>query len=759
MEIKIKKSTFIIFTAGIILLIMSGLLLGSDCIVFLKWWLMALFIGIGFMPLSAKVFSCFSDGGWIFSKVIGILFSGYLCWLIVMSGFAGFETGLVVICTLTLIVLIWTLYITISKKKDKISIQNILQKQTKSINWQLVIFEEVLFIGMFLLWTYIAGFRPEAYGTEKFMDFGFMAAMMRDSALPAQDMWFSGEPINYYYGGHYYAVFLTRLTGCDIAHTYNVMRTFVASLAFVMPFSLIWQLITDRHGTISACSNKLAIIGGVIAGAAVSLAGNMHYVIYGLLGKVLKPTGYESYWFSSSTRVIGYSPKQTDPCIHEFPSFSLLLGDLHAHVVNIYFVLLFIAVLYSMLSEYDKKYRDSEALSDLSDVILQALKDKYIWLLGLLIGIFQFTNHWDFIIYLTVAAFTLLILVFRDNGKKGILLAGWLFKTAMLIAVCELFALPFTLSYKSIFMGVGLVRERSMFYQLIILWGLPVASVLTFLIWTIVHTKKSGHKCPFIGYVTNLSLSDMFVLILGICAIGLVIIPELFYVIDIYDNGTSRCNTMFKLTYQAFIMFGITFGYVVIRLIADSKKKYWHVVAGVITTLLLLTCLYFPYGVSVWSGDISNHNGYKGLDATAYLQEKFAEDAGAICWIKENVKGNAVVLEATGEGFTDCCRVSAMTGTATPLGWVTHEYLWRNDEFICWTRLKDVDKLYTGSDEKEVKKLIDKYEIGYIFVGNQERKIYGTKLNEDLLNSLGEIVFRGDKGKSPTYIIKTGEMQ
>ncbi len=759
MTIKSKKSTIIIPAAGILLLIMSGLLLGSDSIVFLKWWLMALLIGVGFMPLSAKVFSCFSDGGWIFSKVLGILLSGYLCWLLVRSGFAGFETGTVVVCTLMLPVIIWSVYIISLKKKNENSICTIFQEHAKSINWQLVIFEEVLFIGMFLLWTYIAGFRPEAYGTEKFMDFGFMAAMMRDSALPAQDMWFAGEPINYYYGGQYYAVFLTRLTGCDIAHTYNVMRTFVASLAFVMPFALVWQIISDRNGAISRESDILAVIGGVIAGAAVSLASNMHYVIYGLLGKVLKPTGYESYWFSSSTRVIGYGPKQTDTCIHEFPSFSLLLGDLHAHVVNVYFVLLFIAVLYSMLREYDKRYKNSESLSDLSDIIFTALRDKYIWLLGLLIGIFQFTNHWDFIIYLTVAAFTLLILVFRDNGKRGILLAGWLFKTAMLIAVCELFALPFTLSYNSIFMGVGLVRERSAFYQLIILWGLPVASVLTFLIWTIVHTKKSGHKCPFIGYITNLSLSDMFVLILGICAIGLVIIPELFYVIDIYVDGTSRCNTMFKLTYQAFIMFGIMFGYVIIRLIADSKKKYWHVVAGVITTLLLLTCLYFPYGISVWSGDISNHNGYKGLDATAYLEEDFAEDAGAIRWIEENVIGNTVVLEATGEDYYDCCRVSAMTGTATPLGWVVHEYLWRNDAFICWTRLKDVDNIYTGLDEKKVKKLIDKYEIEYIFVGNQERKIYGTKLNEDLLNSLGKIVFRGNKGENPTYIIKMGETQ
>lgn len=29
------------------------------------------------------------------------------------------------------------------------------------------------------MWTYFAGFRPQAYGTEKFMDYGFMEALMR----------------------------------------------------------------------------------------------------------------------------------------------------------------------------------------------------------------------------------------------------------------------------------------------------------------------------------------------------------------------------------------------------------------------------------------------------------------------------------------------------------------------------------------------------------------------------------------------------
>ena len=95
------------------------------------------------------------------------------------------------------------------------------------------------------MWTYFAGFRPQAYGTEKFMDYGFMEAMMRSTTLPARDLWYSEGTINYYYGGQYFAVFLTKLTGSKVELTYNLMRTFVAAFAFVLPFSPSMGYVAD----------------------------------------------------------------------------------------------------------------------------------------------------------------------------------------------------------------------------------------------------------------------------------------------------------------------------------------------------------------------------------------------------------------------------------------------------------------------------------------------------------------------------------
>ena len=43
-------------------------------------------------------------------------------------------------------------------------------------------------------------------------------------------------------------------------------------------------------------------------------------------------------------------PDTTDKTIHEFPYYSFLVADLHAHVINLAFVLLLIALLVRLLS-------------------------------------------------------------------------------------------------------------------------------------------------------------------------------------------------------------------------------------------------------------------------------------------------------------------------------------------------------------------------------------------------------------------------
>ena len=352
---KIKKMILKILPAGV-LLGMAVWLLKGDVWTFLTWWLLAGVMGMAAMPLTGRLFREFDDKGWMFSKIVAIVVTGFLTWFLTAVKLLKFTTAACVGVSLACGIL----FLFLGKAQHKKGIECLPMDHLELVYW-----EEVLFLAFFLLWTYLAGFHPAAYGTEKFMDYGFMEAMMRSTTLPAVDLWYSEGTINYYYGGQYFAVFLTKLTGTKVELTYNLMRTFVAGLAFVLPYSLVYQMTKDRMGkkAAGAVGWKKAVpqISGILAGLSVSIAGNMHYVYYGQIRPWLqKLTGQEpdSYWFPDATRYIGFNPDVEDKTIHEFPCYSFVLGDLHAHVVNIMFVLLLLGLLYAWVKMVRKRTYD-----------------------------------------------------------------------------------------------------------------------------------------------------------------------------------------------------------------------------------------------------------------------------------------------------------------------------------------------------------------------------------------------------------------
>ena len=150
-------------------------------------------------------------GDWLFSKVLAIAVTGFLTWLLVAVEILSFTAAVCVGVSVAVGILCAVLF--------HVQLKHGIECYPSG-KMQLIFREELLFFGIFLLWTYLAGFRPQAYGTEKFMDYGFMEAMMRSKTLPARDLWYSQGTINYYYGGQYFAVFLTKLTGSRVEVTY-----------------------------------------------------------------------------------------------------------------------------------------------------------------------------------------------------------------------------------------------------------------------------------------------------------------------------------------------------------------------------------------------------------------------------------------------------------------------------------------------------------------------------------------------------------
>ena len=745
---KIKQLAVRIIPA-VLLIVLSAYLLKGDVWTFWTWYLLALVLGAAFMPLTGRMFRRFEDKGWIFSKVTAIAVTGFVTWFLVAVKVLKFTTITCVAVTVACVLCSILLY----QKEQKAGFECIPFEHMK-----LVYVEEMLFFAFFLLWTYLAGFHPAAYGTEKFMDYGFMEAMMRSKTLPATDLWYSGGKINYYYGGQYFAVFLTKLSGTRVELTYNLMRTFVAGFAFIMPFSLVRQMVKDRLGRKNTgWKKKLPSVTGFLAGIAVSVAGNMHYVIYGcVIPWIQKAKGEEvgHYWFPDATRYIGFNPDVDDKTIHEFPCYSFVLGDLHAHVVDIMFVLLILALLYAWM----KKVRTTK-------LVFENMEKKEFWKKQLLmpqllaaaalLGMFHWTNFWDFVIYYTVTCGVILIMnIIGQEGKIKWILAVTAAQAAEIMAIATIIILPFTLQFdtSNMVQGVALAQHHSLPHQLLVLWGLPAILTLLFIISLLVEKLRGTEQKSLYRLLKSVTLPDLFAVIMGLCAIGLVLIPELVYVRDIYENGNARANTMFKLTYQAYIMFGMTMLYAIFRLLIIGKNRILKAVSVIGLILFVWTCGYFGNSVHSWFGEVWKPSQYKGLNATAFLETDFSEDVGGIRWLKEHIEDSPVVLEANGDSYSEYERVSAMTGLPTVMGWYVHEWLWRGNLADINARIADIESIYTSTDETQVRKLLEQYDVSYVFVGSCERKKYGEKLNNDILKKLGEVVYQDEEWQ--TYIIK-----
>ena len=172
-----------------------------------------------------------------------------------------------------------------------------------------------------------------------------------------------------------------------------------------------------------------------------------------------------------------------------------------------------------------------------------------------MIGLFHWTNYWDFVIYFVMGGMAVIYCNFLGCQAEG----DW--KTTLKVTIIvsmihavwvyllgTIAALPFTLQFETMVSGIALAQNHSRPYQWWLIWGLQIVVTLLFF-WCVLYEwrKKKQPVHP----------TDGFGVILGISALGLIIIPEIVYVKDIYEKEYARSNTMFKLTYQAFLMFGI----------------------------------------------------------------------------------------------------------------------------------------------------------------------------------------------------------
>jgi len=691
----------------------------------LQWYFALMCLGVVFFGITKKLFHGFFDQGYAFSKTIGLLFLSYGVFLLSNLHILPFhELTLYLLLACAIGIGYW---IQRNQKKEK-------------INWIIFICEEFLFIAALFLWTYVRGQEPSIRGLEKFMDFGFMKSILRTSYFPPLDMWYAKLPINYYYFGHLTGAVQIKLSGIPAEIGYNLILATIFAQSIVSTFSLVTQIVYSYGRKL-----KNAAFFGLIGTWILNFGGNLHTIYLFTSGypaekpipfwEILSSYNPAKYWYPNATRFIPFT-------IHEFPSYSYVVADLHGHVFDILFVLVTLALLFILFTKSVRANSPQHTVRAGRDLPLQ------ITLLGFMSAVHYMTNAFDGPIYLLLTS-VFLLLIFRFSRM-------FVIHIGILIGSFILFSLPFSVHFKPFVTAIGVNCSPSFLtdigklgpflfkkgncqpdelWMLFVLWGFFFISFLLF-IWGKAAEKYKEHA------------TDDYIFILFTFGIFLILIPEFFYIKDIYP-AHFRANTMFKMGYQAFMMMSIASTYtffVISRHISPNtllKKIIWIVP-------FLFVGVYMFYAAPSYYG---NPQKTPQLNGTTWLSIQNTDTQEIIAYLNKHITGQPVILEAQGDSYTDFNHVSAYTGLPTVAGWWVHEWLWRGSADAVGKRIPDVVALYESKDIKQTRKLLKKYDVSYVIVSTLERQKY-KELQEAKFTKLGKKIFVSSNGFGALYQTK-----
>ncbi len=217
---------------------------------------------------------------------------------------------------------------------------------------------------------------------------------------------------------------------------------------------------------------------------------------------------------------------------------------------------------------------------------------------------------------------------------------------------------------------------------------------------------------------------DNFILVLMLAGFGLILVPEFFY---LRDQFGWRMNTIFKFYYQGWLLLAIAGAYTSVELAKSISNIYLKAGYIITWTLIIGSALLYPFfGLSSKISLVSS--AQLSLDGDQVYARYQPEEFEAMMWLAEN--GNGVVAEAIGGSYTGYARVSTRTGLPTVLGWPGHESQWRGGAEEIGSREPDIELLYKTSSWEEAERIIQQYQINYVYVGAMEEQLYRANTNK-----------------------------
>src|SRR4051794_9568047 len=313
---------------------------------------------------------------------------------------------------------------------------------------------EAVFAVTYALGVLLASFAPDVWNTEKPMDMGFITAINASAHFPPHDPWMSGETLNYYYLGHVALAWPIKLLGLrpDAGYllSWGLLLALTATAAYAFAGTL-WAAARTALGERAPRGGPVA--AGLVAAALVAVLGNLA----GVRTWIHAATPPHDYaWFEPS-RVIPNT-------INEFPAFSFILGDLHAHVLALPFTVLALAFALQVALAGPR-----------GDVVWRAVAEALA--AGLAVGALYAINTWSYPVAAGVLAAAVVVWLCdpasADRREFGVL---WL---VLVLLGSLVLILPFVLNFNPEARGVGVVHVRRPFTS----WLGDMAMIYGILVW------------------------------------------------------------------------------------------------------------------------------------------------------------------------------------------------------------------------------------------------------------------------------------